>query len=375
MTPRFLPLLTLALMGFAADDDEGLRDRIYPRSGPPIAAYEVVSEGADEVTFKVTSQSAASKRKSRDVVRIAYAGLNEGAFKTGFDHLTAGRNAEAATAFTSGAEGGKEWHRVYGALLAGDALERAGKFTEAATSFAIVGEGPTFEAHRLRLDAIYRQGFALALAKNPAADKVVATLIDLSKGRIGLPAEARANAIRCALAIAKDPAAKIEELARKATLRADETESWFHFNRWLIATFRAQGKAREAARAVEGMLSALEKDPALADAGRMVELRLLKGTLQAENDPQSAILELLKIDLMPAGTVDQQCEARFLAGKLLLAEAKALEAQPDTAKDEKKVAFVAEQRATAKHLLMAAAASSSSKPAKDEAAKLAATLP
>ena len=59
----------------------------------------------------------------------------------------------------------------------------------------------------------------------------------------------------------------------------------------------------------------------------------------------------------------------------MLAEAKALEAQPDTAKDEKKVAFVAEQRATAKHLLMAAAASTSSRPAKDEAAKLAATLP
>jgi hypothetical protein len=375
MTPRFLPLLTLALVAFAADDDDAVRDRIYPRSGPPVAAYEVVSEGAEEITFKVTAQAAPSKRKSREVVRIAYAGMAEGSFKTGFDHLAAGRNTEAAAAFASGAEGGKEWQRVYGAMWSGDALERAGKFADAAAAFAIVAEGPAFEAHRLRLDAIYRQGFALALAKNPAADKVIATLTDLSKGRVGPPAEARANAIRCAAAIAKDPAAKIDDLARKAALRADETETWYHFNRWLAATFRTQNKAREAARTVEGMLSAIEKDPALGDADRLVELRLLKGTLQADTDPQAAILELLKIDLLPAGTIDQQCEARFLAGKLLLAEAKALEAQPDTAKDEKKRSFVTEQRATAKHLLAAAAASASTKPAKDEAAKLAATLP
>jgi len=374
MTSRFLPLLTLAVMAFAADED-ALRDRIYTRSGPPIAAYEVISEGAEDITFKVTAQSAPSKRKSREVVRIAYAGLAEGQFKAGFDHLMAGRHDEAAAAFSRAADGSQEWQRVYGPFLAGDALERAGKFTEAAAAFGIVGSGPTFEAHRLRLDALYRQGFALALAKKPEADKIVATLTELSKGRIGIPADARAHAIRCAIAVAKDPAAKLEELSRKANLRIDETDAWYHFNRWLAMTFRTQGKVREAVRTVDGMLSALDKDPALAQASQVVDLRLLKGSLLADTDPQAAIIDLVKIDLLPAGTVDQLCEARFLAGKLLLAEAKALESQPDTAKDEKKTAFVAEQRATAKHLLTAAAASSSSKPAKDEAAKLLATIP
>lgn len=374
MRPRYLSLLALALCAFAADD-EGPRDLIITRTGPPIAAAEVVTEGADEVTFKVTAQAAPSKRRTREVVRIDYAGFREGNFKAGSDALAGGRFDEAAAKFHSAADDGKEWQKVYGSIAEGDALERAGKFKEAAAAFAVVAEGPTFEAHRLRLDAQYRRGFALALAKDPAADKVVATLVDLSKGKIGPPAETRASAIRTVQAAAKDANAKIDDLARRVVFRAEDGDISYHFSRWLIGALRTQGKAKEAGRAVEALLSATEKEAPAADNGRLVELRLLKGQILADSDPQAALVDLLKIDLLPFGTEDQRCEARLLAGKLLLAEAKALESNPETAKDEKKTAFVAEQRTTAKHLLSAVAASGSTKPAKAEAAKLAATLP
>ncbi len=359
MLPRSLTILALSLCALVAEEGE-LRDVIFPKNGPPIEAFEVVSEGADEVAFKMSSQAAPSKRKTREILRIDYGGMREGPFKAASNILAQGKFAEAATAFRAVADGSKEWERVYGALLEGEALERAGKFADAARAFGVVGSGPAFEAHRMRLDASYRQGFALALAKSPEADKIIASLADLAKGRVGPPADVRANAIKAAQAVAKDPNAKIDDLARKALFRTEEVDAWLHFNRWLADTYRKQGRAKEAARAVDSLLSAIEKDPNLVDPADIVDLRLLKGLVTAESDPQGAIAELLKIDLLPYGSVEQQGKARLTAAKLLLAEAKMLESDPSTAKDEKKAAFVVEQRATAKHLLAAAGGASES---------------
>jgi hypothetical protein len=376
MRLRSLSLLLAAAAVLFAADDAPLRDRIIYKAGPPADVFEVIAEGAEEVFFKVTPQSQPTKKKTREILRIDYGGMRQdGHFKAGLDALARGRYDEAADRFQAAQNGSKEWEKVYGAMEEGESLELARKYADAAKAFAVVADGKPYEGHRLRLDAVYRKGMALALAKDAGAEKVAAALSELAKGKVGQPAEARASAIRAAFQFASGNAGKFEEFSKKATLRSDEAEVWAHFNLWLADAYHSMKKSREASRVADGMLNAMEKDPQLADPARKIAVLTIKGLALMESDPQGALIELIRIDALPYGSEDQKCEARYNAGRLLLAEAKALEAQPDTAKDDKKSTFVAEQRTTAKQLLSAAAGSLSTKPSKAEAQKLLATLP
>ena len=371
MRPTSLLLLILATGGlYAADDDNApAKDRITFRAAPAIEALEVVSEGAEELVIKVNAETQPIRKRSRDVIAIDYAGMHEGDYRTGTEALAAGQYAAAADAFAKTAANPREWQKVYGRLAQGDALEQAGKFTEAAVVFGQVVTG--FKDHRLWLDAAYRQGMAQALAKDAAgAEKTAAVLSEQAKGKVGPPAEARANAIRTAIPFAAGNQAKFIEQARRVTFRAQsEPDAWYHFNLWMADAYRQIQKPKDTARIADSMLEALGDAPE-----RKAQVIAMKGLALIADDPASALVELLKLDALPFGSELKKCETRFEAGKLLLAEATRLAAAPETAKDDMKKAFVKELRATAKLVLAAAASSPSDQPAKAKAAELARTI-
>ena len=360
-------LLTLAPSVRAADPSD--KDRIIQKSGPPIEASEVVSETAENVTYKLTPTAQPSSKRAGTIARVEYAEMRGGAYAAGVAAMARGAYDEAADRFHAVSEGDKEWEKVYGSLAEGDAQEQGKHYAEAAKAFlAALAAAPK---HRLALDASYRAGMNQAWAKDPEAVKTADGLADLAKGPVGQPADARANAIRTAIALASGNAAKFQEFSKKTYLRpTDEPDVWFHFNLWLADAYRLDGKAKDAARIVDGMLPLLDADPV-----RKAQAIGIKGLALVDSDPQSAVIELLKLDLLPFGSEEQRCDARFYAGKLLLAESTALAANPDTAKDERKTAFVKELQSSARMVLQAAADSDTTQPTKDQAKTLLATLP
>lgn len=361
-----LALLT-AVVSQAADLPE--RDRIIQRTGPVIEAAEVVSETAEAVTYKITANAQPGTKRSSGILRVDYAGMRSGSYRAGVEALSRGAYDEAADRFHQVASGEHEWERVYGALAEGDALELNQRYADAAKAFqAALTASPK---HRLALDATYRLGMNLAWAKDPTATKTADDLSSLAKGAVGQPAESRANAIRSAAALVAGNALKFDEFAKKAVLRpSDEPDAWFHFNMWLADAYRKAGKAKDAGRIIDSMLPSLDSDPA-----RKAQALGIKGLALIEVDPQAALIELLKLDVLPFGSEEQRCEARFQAGKLMLAEAKTLAANPDTAKDEKKTAFVKELNRGARLLLQSATDSLTTNPAKDQAKTLLQSLP
>lgn len=362
-------LLISASLGVLLAADPADKDRIIQKTGPAIEASEVVSETPESVTYKITPNAQVSTKRSSTILRVVYAGMTTGAYSAGADALARGAYEEAADRFHQVATSDKEWEKVYGGMSEGEALELAKHYAEAAAAFQ--GAVAAAPKHRLALDATYRLGMNQAWAKDAAATKTADGLTELSKGTVGQPAESRANAIRAAAALAGGNALKFDEYAKKAVFRAsDEPDAWFHFNLWLADAYRLAGKAKEAARTIDGMLPNLDADPA-----RKAQALGTKGLALVEIDPQGAIIELLKLDALPFGSEEQRCEARFQAGKLMLSEAKTLAAAPDTASDERKSAFVKELNRGARLLLQASADSLTASAAKDQAKTLLGTLP
>lgn len=348
---------------FAADDE--VKDRVFLKDGRTIEGT-VDAEGAEEVTYRTAGNAQPGKKRGREVLRVEYGGMSgEGDWTAGVTARDQGRYDEAADRFHIVSLGEREWQKVYGSLAEGEALELARKYDDAAATFAAVAKD--FAKHRLALDAQYRAGMALALAgKADEAQKVGDELTEIGKKN---PAgEARANAVRSAAFFAAKNKGKFDEFTRKTIFRpADEPEVWFHFNLWMADALRLDGRGKDAARIAEGMISQLDGNPA-----RKMQAVAIKGLCLVESDPQGAITELLKLDALPFGSEDQKCEARFQAGRLLLAEAKALRLDP---KDERKMTTATELERTARLVLQAAAESTSAAGAKTQAKDLLATLP
>jgi hypothetical protein len=368
---RLLPIVAtiacaLAMLpaGLGAADDE-VKDRVFLKEGRTIEGT-VESEGAEEVTYRTAGNAQPGKKRGREVLRVEYGGMTgEGDWTAGVIARDQGRYDEAADRFSVVAQGEREWQKVYGGLAEGEALELARKYADAAARFAAVATD--FPKHRLALDAQYRAGMALALAgKADDAQKVADTLAEIGKKN---PAgESRANAVRSAAFAAAKNKGKFDEFTRKTIFRpGDEPEVWFHFNLWLADALRLDGRGKEAARIADGMIGQLDANPA-----RKMQAVAIKGQCLVDSDPQGALTELLKLDVLPFGSEDQKCEARFQAGRLLLAEVKALRLDP---KDERKMATAVELERTARLVLQAAADSTSASPAKIQAKDLLATLP
>lgn len=348
--------LLCATAGHAADD----KDIIFRKNGTKIAGY-IESETTAGVTYRtIKGTGGANTEKLNNIAfPIIYAGMDGGAWAKGQSERDAGNYEAAAEFFNQLAlSGTREWEKVYGAIAEGECWELAKKYSDAAKAFSVVVNGfagdaskkPAIPAHRLWLDAKYRLGMAYAQAKNAEADKVAQELEEFGKKEGLSAAEARANAIRAAKFAVEGNANKFAEFMKKATLRSfDEPEVWFHFKLFCADTFRMAKKSKESSQIYREILNGLGEDPA-----RQAQISLGLGLTLMENDKESALIELLKLDVLPYGSPDQKCEARFNAGRLLWDSAQAIKGNADAMKDERKANFVKETERAARLVLTAA---------------------
>ncbi len=368
MIVRFPLAVLMLIAGFAvgnaalqAGED---RDQIMRKNGTRIAGY-IETENTAGIwyrTLKPSSDVPAGKAqavKLNELATITYVGMDGGAWAKGQDERDAGNYEAAAEFFNQLATSGtREWEKVYGSIAEGECWELARKYGEAAKAFAVVVDGyggdagKKILAHRLWLDAKYHLGMAYAQAKNPSADKIAAELEELGKKEGLSAAEARANAIRSAKFAAEGNLAKFTEFMKKATLRSfDEPEVWFHFKLFCAESLRqAFKKGKESAGIYREILNGLADDPA-----RQAQISLGLGLTLMENDKDAALIELLKLDVLPYGSPDQKCEARYNAGRLLWEAAQAIKSNSEAMKDERKAAFVKETERAARLVVTAAA--------------------
>lgn len=364
MTVR-LPLAALALIAgllsspvHAGDD----RDVIVRKNGTKIAGF-IESETTIGIVYRtIKGTGSANTAKLNDVqFPLTYAGMDGGAWAKGQGERDAGNYETAAEFFNQLATTGtREWEKVYGSIAEGECWELARKYTDAAKAFNLVVQGfggdpaakPAIPAHRLWLDAKYRLGMAYAQAKHADADKIAQELEALGKKEGLSAAESRANAIRAAKFAADGNLNKFTEFMKKASVRAfDEPDVWFHFKLFCAESLRQSfKKGKEAAAIYREILNGLADDPA-----RQAQISLGLGLTLMENDKESALIELLKLDVLPYGSPDQKCEARYNAGRLLWESAQAIKANSEAMKDEKKANFVKETERAARLVISAAA--------------------
>lgn len=364
---RLLPICCLfTLVAFAAAGEVVMDQITLKEKGP--ANRWIVAETADEVRWRISPDPGQeNKTPRREIKSVLYAFQRQtGAYSQGMEARERGKFAESAELFGQLAAGEREAEQVVGALEAGASWELDGKPSQAAVEFAKVVD--KFPAHPLALDARYRLGMSLAVAKDAKAEDIAKKLEEDAKGKLGQQANVRAAAIRAVLALNKNDAAELRRMVSKASFSAEnERDAWLHFNLFIADAQRAAGQGKEASAIYERMLPALVSDPAAS-----ARVRLGIGLGKVDTDRQGAIVALLALDALPNGSPEQKCEARYHAGRLMWAE---VQAMPKDAADERKAAFAAESLATARLLLQAAAESTSEHPAKALAAGVLKTLP
>jgi hypothetical protein len=299
--------------------------------------------------------------KLSELDRIVYRGMEGGLWKKGLEEREAGNYETAADNFNQLATtGAREWEKVYGAIAEGECWELVHKPAEAAKAFALVVDGyagnsaanPPILPHRLWLDAKYRMGMALAQAgKSAEAAKIANDLEKTGRDSQQSALETRAWAIRTALAAAEENAAKFQEYTKKANFRSfDEKEAWFHFKLYCADTLRLTfKKEREAVNVYREIRSGLGSDPV-----RQAQVSLGLGLCLMASDRDQALIELFKLDLLPYGSADQKCEARFNAGRMVWDQVQIAKANSDLMKDEAKANYIKSLERTARLLVTAA---------------------
>ncbi len=366
---RMLPICCLlTLVAFAAAG-EVVMDQITLKDKGPANRW-IVAETVEEVRSRLSPDPGQEyKTPRREIKSVLYAFQRQsGAYSQGLEARERGKFAESAELFGQLAAGEREAEQVVGAFEAGASWELDGKHALAATEFAKVVD--KFPAHPRTLDARYRLGMSLAMAKDAKSEEVAKKLEEDAKGnKLGQQANIRAAAIRAALALNKGDAAELKRMVSKASFSAEnERDAWLHFNLFIADAQQAAGQGKEASAIYERMLPALGGDPAAA-----ARVRLGIGLGKVDTDRQGAIVALLALDALPNGSPEQKCEARYHAGRLMWAEVQAM--PKAAADDERKRAYAAESLATARLLLQAAAESTSAHPAKALAAEVLKTLP
>jgi hypothetical protein len=369
MTPRRTALLLLFVatgfsVGAAVAADSDGKDLIYRKSSSLALPAYVESETATDIAYRTLKGDnvALNHLKPNEVVRIVYAGMEAGSWKRGEEEKAAGNYETAAERFNQVSAGMREWEKSYGSYAEGECWELAGKFADAAKAFAVVVNGfsgnptgtPPVAAHRLWLDAKYHMGMDYALSKNPDAVKVADELEALDKKSSVPAAASRAYAIRCAIAGGEGNVAKFTEFMRKNTFRVfDEQEVWFHFRMYCAEALRGPLKKPKDAVAI---FREMELQITPAQPERLAQVSLGLGLcLKEGGDKDNALLQLLKLDVLPYGSPDQKCVARFNAAQLIWEQAQTMKTLPDLAKDPKKAAFVKEQERVARVIAAAAA--------------------
>ena len=347
--------------------DEG-KDLMIRKAGQKIVGY-IDTETTAGCNYRLIKSGALSLFKANEYKSantsefgsVNYSGMDSGSWAKGQSERDAGNYEAAAEFFNQLATNGtREWEKVYGSFAEGECWELAHKYADAAKAFDLVVKGfagdttkkPQVLPHRLWLDAKYHLGMSYALAKNPAALQVADELEKLGKDESLGAAEARGRAVRAAKFAADGDVTKFTEFMKKTTVRSfDEPEMWFHFKLFSAEALRKTFKKDKEATAIyREMLNGLADNPA-----RQAQISLGLGLALIESDKDSALVELIKLDVMPYGSADQKCEARYNAGRLLWEKAQAIKANSDAMKDERKAAFVKETERAARFMVAAAA--------------------
>jgi len=330
----------------------------------------ITTETLDESKWKTAPEAAQESTTRRaQIAKVLYAFQRQttGNYAQGLAARDRGSYAEAADLFSQLAQGERESEKVVGAFEEGVSWEMAGKYADAATAFQKVVDG--FGKHPLSLDAQFRLGMVLAQSKDAKAEEVAKNLDALSKGMLGLSAGVRAWAIRAAVAMTAGDAKKFRETFMRATFNPElDRPAWLYFNLFVADGWRRLNQPKEAVPVYERMLKGLGDDAANA-----ARVRLGVGLCKAETDPQGAIIDLLALDALPYGSAEEKCEARYTAGRLLLAIAQA--GEKDAKGDANKQQFAQENLRSARLLLESAAGTSVDHPSKAKAAELLKTLP
>jgi hypothetical protein len=354
MPIRFL-LAALLVIGARPAHALEQRDLIVLRNDQKKLCFIETETVDGKLSYRNTAADKEPKQYRLGEVRSwEYAEMREGSWPKAVEARDAGRYANAADLFNQVSLGAKEWQKVYGAYHEGACFELLGDWPKAAEAFArALAVRPD---HRLSLDAKYRQGFALARAKkNTEAGKIAAELEQLGKDR-NAEAELRSHALKAVLAFNAGNADALKKEAKLALFR-DDRDAMLHFGVFYAEALRQLKLPREAKLEYQRLM-AVDLDP----AGK-VALSLGLAKVQLEDDKAGALATLLGLDALPYGSSEQKCEARFLAGKLLLEEIKA--ARAAAASDEAVIQFLRDQERTARLLLSAAAGSSSSISSRD----------
>lgn len=287
-----------------------------------------------------------------------YAEMREGHWPKAIEARDAGNYAVAADLFNAVATAGaREWQKIYGAYHEGACFEFLGQWDKAAEAFGRAGA--VRPDHRLSLDAKYRQGFALARAKqDAAAAKAANELEKFAKDNRSAAADLRSHAIRAALAFnAGTPDALKKEGNLANFNQRDDRDAFLQFGIFYADALRQLKLTRDSKLQYQRLLDA-DLDPA-----EKVALSIGFAKVQLLDDKPGALATLLRLDALPYGSGDQKCEVRYLAGRLLAEEVKAARAAPPT--DETALQFIKDQERTARLLLSAAAGSSSPVQARD----------
>ncbi len=348
LLPRALCILMFGCVALAAAD---LRDTIILRANNQRQLIIIDSERAGVLVTRATVNSQPRELRLSDVASWAYREMSEGYWPQAVQARDQGRLAIAADMFNAMATTGeREWMKVYGAYNEGVCWELLGDYTKAAEAF---GRAAAAEpAHRLAIDAQYRLGFAYARLKNDAeAQRIVGELDAIATRDRNKSAEARARAIKATLAFNSGQAEDLKREGRAAVFPREDIDVALQFGNFFADALRQLGQLRESRGEYERLLAFRE-----LDAATRVPLQLgFAKALLDEGDTSSALVELLRIDALPYGTVDQKCEVQYLAGKLLAADVVAAKADATTPlTDDMRM-----QERTARLLLNAAANSSS----------------
>jgi hypothetical protein len=369
---RTLAFATLALLGGlsgsarASEDD---RDIIYRKNGTKVTGY-VASETTANIEYRTIRIDTSGKgvvpkpnqMKLAEFDHVFYYGMESGAWKKGITEREAGNFETAAEFFNQLATtGSREWEKVYGSIAEGECWEMAHKYGDAAKAYGLVVSGfagnpannPPILPNRQWLDTKYHLGMAHAQNKDAANAGKVADELEAQGKKEGLSAaESRAFAIRAAMAAAEGNVSKFTEFMKKSSIRAfEEKEVWFHFKLYCAETYRTVfKKSKDAVSIYREILNGLGNDPA-----RQAQIALGLGLTMAETDKQGALVELVKLDVMPYGSPDQKCEARYVAGRLLWDEAQAIKTNPEAMKDENRASFAKEMERSARLVISAAA--------------------
>ena len=380
MNPTFsiarvlLAVLTLGCAGVAVGADDP-RDH-FTIGDQPYAGY-VVQELSDTIIYKGTPDGQSTSKHYRILKSIEYAGMRQdGLWRKGQEARTRGEYEDAAALFDQLAGGQHAWEQIYGAIAEGDCLELAKKYAAAADCFQkVVGLAPfdkddaTVPRPRQWMDACYRLGMALAEAnKIPEATKVadgLSTYGQLNGALNSLGAEERANAIRSAMSAAQNDSKDLDNYSSKVSFDAGEEPAvWFHYNIYLAGAWNAAQNPGNALNILNHMIDEPELAKHPADQSKVY---LLRGLDNMTTDPTAALIDLLRIDILPYSSEDERCMARAAAGSLLLDQAAKI---GDAPKDDRQVAYRKELLRTARLVLAAAADASTHIPEKDKAKAL-----